>query len=229
MKKIISIIILIIILFLAFQFFHNKKENYPETKVYISNNLIIYDGDLTPEANEMVKKLYNKNIIGLGLNCPGGEINLGMDLGEWVYNNSLDIYIKNYAFSSAANYVFPAGKNIFLYKNSMVGWHGGATQKNSNLSDIILEKIFMRNYIKKAKIREKKYFEKIHIKQEITTYGQKSQFQKFEKDYVGWTYSLNMMKYFGIKNIILVDNIWNPPMEFHGKKIFSIDSLDSCD
>lgn len=192
------------------------------TNVYIKNNLIYYDGDLTNTANEKVKDLYNKKITGIAINSNGGEINLGMDLGEWIYDHRLDVHIKNHAFSSAANYIFPAGKNIFLYKNSMVGWHGGVNQVPITLYEKFMTNFILRNYLNKAKIREKEFFKKIKINQEITTYGQRKKFEKYENDYIGWTYTLDMMKYFGIKNIVLVDKIWNPPMNINENKIFLI-------
>ncbi|MGL6115563.1 MAG: hypothetical protein ACRC1R_11150 [Cetobacterium sp.] len=223
MKKLIFILFLIILSF-YYLFLKNHSEKNSVPNIYLKNNLIFYDDSLSKEANEQVINLYNKNKVkGLVLNSRGGEINLGIDLGEWVYDNKIDIYVKNYAFSSMANYVVPAGKNIFLYKNSMIGWHGGATQIPSNIWESFIEKILLKKYMEKTRIREEKFFNKIGVKQEITTYGQKEQFKKYENDYIGWTYSLNMLKHFGINNVILLDQEWDPPMEFEKKKIFLIE------
>ena len=223
LKKLIILLCCCSGLFLLYFYSQNNNKNEEFTNVYVENNLIYYDGSLSEEANDKVKNLYNENITGLAINSRGGEINLGMDLGDWIYKHDLDIYVKNYAFSSAANYVVPAGKNIFLYKNSMIGWHGGVNQVPTTLFEKFMTNFILKNYIKEAKIKENKFFKKIKVNQDITTYGKKKEFNKYnEKDYIGWTYSLNMMKSFGMKNIILIDKVWNPPMEFNGNKIFLI-------
>ena len=158
MKKVFVILLSFFIIFGIYQYLFSLRTEYPEPQVYILEDSIVYNGDLTVEGIEKAKNLYSKNINNLILNSLGGEINLGMDLGEWVFDNKLNVVVKYSAFSSAANYVFPAGQKKFLYKNSFIGWHGGASQSPQTLYDRIFTKFILKNYIVKAQKRELEFF-----------------------------------------------------------------------
>ncbi|WP_394884548.1 hypothetical protein [Clostridium butyricum] len=218
----VLILILAIVMVMLFRPTGTEEENH--VYVNVEGTSIIYDGPMALEGVDQVKKLYNKGIDRLIINSPGGEINIGMDLGEWVYENGLDVEIKNVAFSSAANYVFTAGKNKYLHKDSTVGWHGGVTQDSDNF----FMKLFMKNYLKEGKEREKAFFEKIGVNQKSTVYGQRPEFDQYseKQNYVGWTYSLDAMEQLGIKNIQLIDGEWTPAQEYNGKKIFTVTKIE---
>lgn len=223
-KPILFFIILTTLGISAHRFFsYSNGQEFPLPKVYISNTSIVYDGDLTAEGIEQVKALYSKDIKNIVLNSLGGEINLGMDLGEWIYDHELDVVVKYAAFSSAANYVFPAGRNKFLYKDSFIGWHGGATQKPTSFFEKIFMYFILRNYMDKAREREDKFFEKIGVDQKITTFGQEGPYEYYGDSYKGWTYSLDMLKKLGVHNIILIDGAWTPITEFEDSKLFIIE------
>lgn len=220
--SIILIFMLTIIAVLLFWPTETKEEDHVD--VHVEGTSILYDGPMAAEGVEQVKKLYTTDIDRLVLNCPGGEINIGMDLGEWVYDHGLDVEIKNIAFSSAANYVFPAGKNKYLHKDSMVGWHGGATQEHENF----FMELFMKKYLKEGKARETAFFKKIGVDQRSTVYGQRPEFDQYseKQNYVGWTYSLEAMEQLGINNIQLMDGKWTPAHEYNGKKIFTVTKIE---
>ncbi|MGL4284014.1 hypothetical protein [Eubacterium aggregans] len=174
MKKRIMIILAVVLLLLlsitAFMLLKptgTEEENHVD--VHVEGSSIVYNGPMVAEGIEQAKQLYSPNITRLVLNSPGGEINIGMDLGEWVYNHGLDVEIKNTAFLSAANYVFTAGRNKYLHKDSMVGWHSGVTQDNDNF----FMKLLMKNYLEEGQTREKAFFEKIGVDQQSTIYGQR--------------------------------------------------------
>lgn len=225
MKKIVIILISFLVLLGVYLYFFSSNENYPEPQVYITKDSIVYDGDLTVEGIEKAKKLYTKEINNLILNSLGGEVNLGMDLGEWVFEKKLNVIIKYAAFSSAANYVFPAGKNKILYKNSFIGWHGGASQTPETLYDKFFIKFILKDYIAKAKKRELEFFKKINVDYKITTLGQQEKYKKYSKDYYGWTYSIKALNQLGVKNIILIDGDWEPITEFKNEKFFIIENV----
>lgn len=220
----ISIFLSIIVIgFLVQQNLLSRAGVESDLDIHVKGTSIVYDGPMASEGVEKVKRLYTKKIDRLIINSPGGEINIGMDLGEWVYDKGLDVEVKHIAFSSAANYVFTAGKNKYIHKDSMIGWHGGVTQENNN----IFMNIFMKKYIKKGKEREATFFKKIGVDQKSTVYGQRDEFNEYseEHNYVGWTYSLESMEKLGIKNIKLIDGEWNPASEYNGKKIFTITDI----
>ena len=147
---------------------------------------------------------------------------LGMDLGDIIFANSLNVEVDEFCFSSCANYVFPAGKTKILNKNSMIGWHGGALQKM--VFDDSETELAYKSYIEPAQKREAEYFRKIGVMQLSTIYGQRDEFKHFEKC-AGWNYSKKAMAYFGMKNIILPHDGWQPNTNFNGKCIFSIDDI----
>lgn len=223
-KKIFFIMSISLLLFsISYKIFLSSKEEDLAPKVYIYGPSIVYDGDLSEDGIEQVKSLYSKNIENLILNSSGGEINLGMDLGEWVYDNKLNVIVRYNAFSSAANYVFPAGQKKFLYKNSAIGWHGGATQKPNTLSEKFFTKFILKDYIIKAQKREELFFKKINVDPKITTLGQLGIYDKYNDDYIGWTYSLERLNKLGVDNIVLIDEEWEPITEFKDSKLFLID------
>ena len=193
--------------------------------VYKEGSFIVYEGGLADEGVDKVKELYTEEVDRLVLNSTGGDINIGMDLGEWVFDNQLDVEIRGEAFSSAANYVFTAGKTKYLHKDSMVGWHGGATQDSGSwITDFLL-----KSYLKKSIAREEAFFDKIGVDQRSTTYGQQDEFYiKYpDENYIGWTYSLESMEKLGIKNIKLIDGEWAPSDSFSdGKKLFTVTDVN---
>ena len=221
----ILVILAAVIVFIAFKTGGGSGgEGENAVDVHIEGNSIVYDGPMAASGVETAKEIYTDNIDRLIINSQGGEINIGMDLGEWVYDKGLDVEIRNIAFSSAANYVFTAGKNKYLHKDSMVGWHGGVTQDNKNHPIL---SFLMKKYIEEGKARETEFFNKIGVDQESTVYGLRPEFDKYseEEGYVGWTYSLSAMEKLGIKNVQLLDGAWEPTAEYKGKKIFTIDEI----
>lgn len=148
-----------------------------------------------------------------------------MDLGEWVFNKKLNVIVKYAAFSSAANYVFPAGQKKFLYKDSFIGWHGGAFQTPKTLYDKLFTKLILKDYVIRAQKREIEFFKKINVNYKITTLGQKENFKKYDNGYHGWTYSLKALNELGINNIVLIDKEWTPITEFKDENFFIIDNI----
>lgn len=224
-KKFLIVIFIFVMALMMYIMFFLSEEELPPPKVYISGTSIVYDGDLSPEGIEMAKTLYSKKIENLILNSLGGEINLGMDLGEWVYEKKLNVIVKYAVFSSAANYVFPAGRKKFLYKDSFIGWHGGAAQTPETLYEKAFTKFFLNSYMTKAKNRERDFFKKINVNPKITILGQQDIYKQYNKDYRGWTYSLEALDELGVKDIILLDGTWDPITEFKKSQIFIIESI----
>ncbi|WP_168416686.1 hypothetical protein [Acinetobacter indicus] len=99
-----------------------------ETEVTVQENVLIYTGPLSQDANTRAAALLKQfpQVQTLKITSQGGEIGLGMDLGDQVYAHQLNVEVGQYCFSSCANYVFPAGKVKYLNWRSQLGWHGGA-------------------------------------------------------------------------------------------------------
>ncbi len=199
-------------------------------EVYIDGDSIIYNGDIHEESIQKVKDLYNDDITKIVLNSPGGEINNGMDFGDFIFEKGLDVEIKNTAFSSAANYVALAAKNLYLNPNSLLGFHGGATQDESAYEGIPEDqKAILEEYLKASIERENLFYEKIGVDQKITTLGQDEKYDAIADGKIGYTYSLEALKALGVDNIILTENEWKTPTIFEDDAdahLFVIESIE---
>ena len=60
----------------------------------------------------------------------GGNSDEGVEIGRWVYENNINIQIRDYCFSACANYIFPAGKKKNIEEDAVVGWHGSEILEN---------------------------------------------------------------------------------------------------
>lgn len=197
-----------------------------DAEIFVRGDTLFYNGIITNEGVEKIRKLVSNKIKNLSVTSLGGEINSGIDLGKIVYKNRLNVLVEHYCFSSCANYVFSAGKKKILRKSSMLGWHGGAGQQ-MDLDDIPAEfRLQFISYITKTFLRETEYFHMIGVQQKSTTYGQSEFYKDKYKDYEGWYYSPEVMKELGINNVVLSDGKWQPKEIFNGKKIFKIDELE---
>ena len=192
------------------------------TLVYKEGDTVFYMGAISDEANQQFARLLDNSTKTLKISSRGGEIMLGMDLGEIIFENDLNVEVDTFCFSSCANYVFPAGKTKILHKNSLLGWHGGAMQKM--VFDDAQTEIAYKSYIEPAQKRETEYFKKIGVSQISTIYGQRDEFASFEPC-AGWSYSVQAMEKLGMKNILLSSGVWEPEAQFNGKCIFTINDI----
>ncbi len=212
------------------------------TQVRLDGHQIIYRGGLTAEANAKVFALYEKASVKptlLSIRSPGGPIDVGLALGEWTYQQRLDVRVDEFCFSSCANYIFTAGIKKILGKDAIIGFHGGAssnsfnmTQMNATLARIPAEqrekvredaKKQLKAYIESNKKREANFYQTIAVTQKITTLGQEDVYHIYQKNgFRGWYYSLDDMKKLGLKNIQVVGGDWNPERQENRYKIYRV-------
>ncbi len=184
-------------------------------QVYVEGDYIFYDGDIHEDSIQKVKELYTDNISRIVLNSLGGEINNGMDLGDFIHEKGLDVEIRNTAFSSAANYVALAAKTLYLSPDSLLGFHGGATQDEEAYEGIPAEqKAILDEYLKASKAREDGFYKNIGVNQKITVIGQEERFDAKAEGNIGYTYSIEALKALGVENIVLTEGVWNTPTTF---------------
>ena len=156
----------------------------------------------------------------LSITSEGGEINHGMDLGDIVHDYDLKLEVNEYCLSSCANYVFSAANHHRISSHAVIGFHGGTTGMEKEITSFIdampeeereSTKQNLEKYMKSAVIRERKFFEKIGVDQRITTLGQSSEYKKFaeKEDFIGWYYSLEGLATLGVSNIDVVNPPWS--------------------
>ena len=184
------------------------------TSVFVQGNEIHYDGGIRKEANIELFSLYKENhqtTDTVVIKSKGGDVNNGMDLAEFIFENQLNVKVLDYCLSSCANYVFPAGKNKILSNTGIVGFHGGL----ANIASQILtlpenQQKQVKKYIEKSSQREIQFYKKINVNREISSLGQSEYYQNLygNKGYVGWYYSLDSLIELGVTNISVITPPW---------------------
>ena len=197
-----------------------------DTRVSREGDAILYEGYLSAEANEAARALHDAGVKRLVIDSRGGEINLGMDLGEWVFANGLDVEIGSECLSSCVNYVFPAGRQKLLGASSQLAWHGGAFQDSESMLQNLSaeEAAAYAAYIGPARERETAYFTRLGVDPRSTIEGQRPEYAR-HAHCAGWRYSLDAMAQLGIRNVHVTAASWQPSDLVDEKCIFVIDRL----
>lgn len=207
-------------------------------------NRLHYQGGLSEQGITKLKTLYREHkqaITWLEITSTGGEITLGMDLGDFIHEHQLNVSVKEYCLSSCANYVFTSARKKELGKHALIGFHGGASSKQFD-SSAMEQQIqaapkqhreavraqmikLLNDYIEVNNKREKVFFKKIGVKQEITTLGQTDTYKDIESsgEYVGWYYSIADLNKLGVDNIKLIDGSWQLKQLSEDKKVYRVE------
>lgn len=208
-----------------------------------NNKTIFYSGALTERGFEKFRQLlteFKDSVLWLEIKSKGGEINVGMDFGELIHENKLNLSVPEYCLSSCANYIFTAAAEKRLGKYALIGFHGGAssrTFKNSQLEEQIESfpenqrdevknqiRKQLKGYMERSQQREKIFFEKVGVAQKITTLGQAERYSSFDKTkhYIGWYYLIEDLEKLGVKNVHVTNPPWTLKQLSEQKKVFLV-------
>ena len=84
-----------------------------------------YRGDISLQHNrDFFRRVQDQKIQRLIITSSGGEVLAGIELGHWVYRQQLTLEVRDYCFSSCANYVFTAAADKIIRPGAIVAWHG---------------------------------------------------------------------------------------------------------
>ncbi|RUO42191.1 hypothetical protein CWE22_08605 [Pseudidiomarina aestuarii] len=187
--------------------------------VGVRDGHLVYRSGISKEANQALFEAYENAADKperLLVSSRGGEIGLGLELGNWVKDNNLDVEVMDVCASSCANYIFPAAKTKYLRKDSVLLWHGSAWQEVWGL-DEEAEKGF-HEYLDPMRDRETQFYAELNVDNALPVYGQHEigfldvivhTFKNGFGSTVGYDYSLEDMKRFGLSNIVLIDGEWD--------------------
>lgn len=193
-----------------------------QTQVFLDGDKIHYQGGLAKEANEKVFEIFERNtakIKWLSIKSVGGEVNLGLDLAEFINKNRLNVEVTEYCLSSCANYVFPAAHEKRITNHALIGFHGGTSGMAAGVAEFIktlpesereaTQKHF-DEYGEKTLAREADFFQKLDVNPNITTLGQSDKYKKYADAgrYVGWYYSISDLGKLGVNNIAVLNPPW---------------------
>ena len=184
------------------------------------DDAIHYRGPITPDGVKQLLTTHDRdNILWLVMNSAGGEVNLAMDLGDWVFQKNLRVRVVDRCLSSCANYIFTAATVKVVTQGAIVAWHGSAIQSDvqsrAEISEVIETEILPRtptsqhatvkskilretlDSLKRSRERQAKFFEKIQVDERITTIGEgHPAIQDF------WFLSVAAMERFGIGFVV---------------------------
>ena len=191
--------------------------------VWRMGDTVHYDGYMDADAIQHVRFHAGRGAHVLSISSRGGDVELGMALGDVLAQHGMDVEVRDVCLSSCANYVFPAGKRKLLQRHSLLGWHGGVLQ---DMGDSIPPEARQQyqNYVQRVAPLERAFFQRIGVDQASTTWGQRPEFARY-RDCIGWSYSLDMMRRFGIEQVrVQGGKRWQPPASFRGRCVFHIDA-----
>jgi hypothetical protein len=194
------------------------KETDDEPAISVAGQNVRYVGQLTPEGLSRLNAVTDhQEIKSLTIKSGGGEISIGIDFGNWVFDHQLDVIVDQGCFSSCANYVFPAGRKKTILPGAVVAWHGSALQQSFQTEEGArkeLERSYQREKKQVSKEQEEKdvkslmanftlykqkqaaFYQKIGVDEYVTRIGQE------EYGARGFYYlSVEDMERFGIKNV----------------------------
>ena len=155
-------------------------------RVTLAPTVVTYEGPLDAAGIAEVRRA-GPAVTLLRIRSSGGDVDLGMDLAEWVLERRLDVEVLDHCLSSCANYVFPAGRTKVIAPGAVVGWHGSARQTNmpaqleAALADLRARdpeldveqlRATMAEYMTRVIARQDAFFARIGVHECVTRIGQ---------------------------------------------------------
>lgn len=205
------------------------KKLFPDSGDTVVEGLsdsIKFEGPITYDSVIKLQYIYNhsEGIRKIIVNSSGGLTTAGLCLGEFIMKNAISVEVRGGVFSSAANYVFTAGKYKIINKDSVIGFHGG--ENSPYYLDLETGKVVRKDGTSKNEAWEKDFYKRAGINPDIASEGQQEKYNRYGDDYIGWTYTTGALGKLGIKNILFPDGYWDTPTLYNNKKLFVINEGD---
>jgi ATP-dependent protease ClpP protease subunit len=210
-----------------------KKEKTPGQFTRINKNTLKFEGYIVRNSYQEYLKNIDSDVKVLVINCLGGDTYSGVKMGIDIQKRELKVIVEGLAVSSAANYLFLAGKEKII-KNGVVGFHGNAQallkhaggfdsmKKEMKEKYKMSEKDFetFKKEIQETIVLEKEFYKKLDIPQHLFDITQTENIGLVPelKEKINFLLpSLVTMKKFNIKNVSGEQNI--PLAEAVGIKV----------
>ncbi|MDA9556251.1 hypothetical protein N9R79_01940 [Vibrio sp.] len=183
-----------------------------QADIYIEGDELYYIGEISDGSVLHTLRIIEQsgdNIKRLSINSVGGSIEGAIHLAYWVYENNIALTVDELCFSSCANYIIPSSPDVYIKKNSIVGWHGGATY-NKHLNVGVMDDA-KKEYWDYLSDKERIFFDEIGVDIKITGYPTiESQMDCMVNNrYFGWYYSEIHLKSMGLRDITYEGGISN--------------------
>ena len=173
----------------------------------VFGNSLYVTGHIDDGDYHKFKKITEANKINnLKISSMGGAVDEAIKIGLEINLRGYDVEVFGVCASSCANYIFTAGLNKKISKNSLVIWHGSPSDKcahtipdvqNMGLNEV--EKLEFKIYYENVRKMSDDFFDFLKIDSRITCLDKKY-LDKY-LSYDGYTMWSNAMKQFGIRNL----------------------------
>lgn len=188
----------------------------PKQEIYRIGSVIYFNGYITESSVTSAFDLIDEgDVTELVVNSGGGNTEYAMDLAEWMLGENIKLTVDELCFSSCANYFMPAAESILIKQGSLVGWHGGAHQKEWGAYPWFIDvfplfKVLRWWRMNEWKERERVFYESADIHKYINVIGQHEDyigrgFAYPELPRSGWNYDSETLKLLGFENIEIED------------------------
>lgn len=190
-----------------------------------SQGELYFNGPINKKRFKEVQNIYNESIEKpklLVINSTGGFGTHGIQFANWLIDNEFDVKVEKKCLSSCANYVFPAGKQSILSRDSVLGFHGGFRSKKLRFygederrmvtSREWREKLGVEEY-ERGVAMEIQLYERMNVDPNIALYGESPIYDEYhngvnyDAGYDWFYYSVSDLKKMGIK-VELSDSVW---------------------
>lgn len=221
------------LLVIGLVFFNSAVFSASNDGVYYEDGKIHYEGRITQEKNKIFFDLVDKvKTDAIYINSGGGEAEQGMALGDFIYDNKMNVYITHFCFSSCANYVFTSGKDKFISEHALIGYHGGAHYVTVDMllnseENYLKRKLtkqeridYTKKYtdqIKRFRLEQDTFYNKRHINKKIASLGANA-YPSIDITYDLAYYTISDFNRLGVHDIhVIGGGRWTP--KDHGKLI----------
>ncbi len=137
------------------------------------------------------------------INSGGGEMEAALKIGFRILDKNASVIVKNVCMSACANYIFLAGKNKVVLKDSIVAWH--AIPYHSFSLDMDSKTI---EYRKKMGRIHDLFISKIGINPDLVSFPPYGPGGKFDRTKEWWTVDATVLeKVYNVKGILWMSEI----------------------
>jgi hypothetical protein len=100
----------------------NQNESGVWTKT--SPDTLEFDGAIWPGSETAFFEIVTPEIKRLVVRSGGGDSNIALQIAEYIHQQQLDLEVRDYCYSSCANYWFTAANKKTVPRSAAVGFHG---------------------------------------------------------------------------------------------------------
>ena len=181
------------------------QEDFPPARVSFEGSTVYFEGYMEGDAyRSLVDSVRERGmpLERIVVTSRGGDSVYGKLFGLWVYENALDVQVREICLSSCANYVFPAGKNKYVEENALVVWNGSVLSPAGKCSGLEDEEGAAQETGNRLaeKALEREFYGIVGVDPEIASCLE-SEEEGGTVPIVGSTLSIENMKRFGIGNV----------------------------